>query len=190
MTRWTLLITAGVLALTSTTSVAQIPGPKALSPAPGTTSARPHRAAGQIKLLQKSRVETLTELVKEYELLAQAGRIDFYFVVSTQGELVDAKLDLAEKPEERAALLAEKMKVAEVYWERTQARFEAHRATKSDLLSARAFLLGAEVNLLQERMTAGLSVSGKLPIPADGSPWKVPTEEPEQRKSAGIPKPP
>jgi hypothetical protein len=137
--------------------------------------------------LQKSRVETLTELVSEYEVLAQAGRIDFYYVFDAQNALVDSKLDLAEKPEERVALLTEKMKLAEDHWERTKGRFQANRATRSDLLWARALLLGAELKLSQERMAAGFPAPENLLIPADGLPWRVPTEAPQQTKSPGIP---
>ncbi len=154
MSRQTLAIMAGVLVLASTTSVAQVPGPKPASPAPNTTPPETHRtadsgnsskqhgaASARIKALQKSRIETLTELVKEYEVLYQAGRIDFYYVVAAQDDLVDAKLDLAEKPEERVALLTEKMKLAEANLERTERRFRTSLATKSDLLRARALLL-------------------------------------------------
>jgi hypothetical protein len=191
---------AGVLVLTSTISVAQIPAPKPASSAPNITPPETHRTADSsnsskqhgppiagIKALQKSRVETLTELVKEYELLSQAGRIDFYYVVAAQNELVDAKLDLAEKPEERMALLTEKMKLAEANLERTERRFRTSLATKSDLLWARALLLGTEIGLSQERMAAGLPAPENLAIPADGLPWRVPTEPPVQMKSPGIP---
>ena len=200
MTRWTLVTMAGILALASTTSVTQTPGPKATSPAAKTTTSKPHPVTGgsqasqehesanvQITALRKSRVETLTELVAEYKVLAQAGRVDFDFVVAAQNDLIEAKLDLATKPEERVALATEKMKLAEAYWKRTKNRFLAIKATKADLLRARAFLLGSEINLSQERMTAGLPAPENLPLPADGLPWRMPTVEPEPTKSRDQP---
>ena len=188
MTRWTLVIMAGMLVLASRTSAAQTPAPKTTSAEPhpvtkGSQSSQGHDSANvQIKALRKSRVETLTELVAEYKVLAQAGRVDFDFVVAAQNDLIDAKLDLATKPEERVALATERMKLAEAYWERTQSRFRAIKATKADLLRARAFLLGSEINLSQERMSAGLPAPEHLPIPADGLPWRMPTVTPEQTK--------
>jgi hypothetical protein len=181
---------AGVLALAPTTSVAQTAPGAHWAAGSGSSSKQHGPASAQIKALQKSRIETWTELVTEYELLAQAGRIDFDSVVAAQNELVDAKLDLAEKPQERVALLTEKMKLAEVNWQRTKDRFQAHRATKSDLLRARVFLLGAEIGLSQERMAAGLPAPKNLLIPADGLPWRVPPEPPEQTKSSGMLEPP
>ncbi len=177
------------MVLASTTSIAQIPFQKPASPTSNLISKRRGPANAQIKALQKSRIETLSQLVREYEALSQAGRIDYYYVVDAQNALVDAKLDLAEKPEERVALLTEKMKFAEANWERTGRRFETSLAAKSDLLWARAFLLDTEIGLSQERMAAGLPAPENLVIPADGLHWRAPAEPPEQMKSPGIPEP-
>src|SRR5436309_12944455 len=67
----------------------------------------------ELKKLQKEQIATLTQEVKILNTQYQAGRVDLERLFLAQMELCDSKLDAADTPNERIAVLTEQLKLAE-----------------------------------------------------------------------------
>jgi len=95
----------------------------------------------QIKQLQQERIAALTKVVEmrleQYRLGAQDSRL----LTLAQAELLQAKLDAAEKAEERIAVLEEQAKLVTTILTETQNRWKAGVAHESEVLDAKANLL-------------------------------------------------
>src|SRR5947209_5208038 len=80
------------------------------------------KQTAEIKKLQKEQIDTLTQEVEILTTQYQAGAVDSERLFSAQMELCDAKLDAADTPKERVAVLTERLKLAESAQQITEAR--------------------------------------------------------------------
>jgi hypothetical protein len=117
------------------------------------TKSSPNYAA-LIKQLQQERIAALTKVVEMRLEQYRAGRQDSRLLALAQAELLNAKLDAAEKPEERIAVLEEHVKLATTILSETDNRWKAGVVHESEVLQAKANLLDVKIRLLQERAQA------------------------------------
>lgn len=105
----------------------------------------------EIKELQQQRIATLADAA-EYTLeMYKEGRHEFDRVVLAQADLVNARLDATEKPDERIALLEQQLKLAEAALDFADGRFRNGLTTRVDVLQAKANVLDIKIKLLRER---------------------------------------
>lgn len=110
--------------------------------------------AAQIKQLQQERIAALTKVVDMRLEQYRMGRQDSRLVALAQAELLKAKLDAAEKPEDRIAVLEEHVKLATTILAETDNRWKAGVVHETDVLDAKANLLDVKIRLLRERSNA------------------------------------
>jgi outer membrane protein TolC len=70
---------------------------------------------------------------------------------ASKNELLNAKLDSAESPDERIALLEEQLKVAKETLEMAESKFSSGRVVQSDVYRAKALYLEIKIKLVRER---------------------------------------
>ena len=106
---------------------------------------RAEKNEADIKEQQKGLIKELTRLVENYKERYKTGTAPLEALVRAQAALLDARMDAAEKPEERVALLeegakseAELLKVAE-------------SKRKASACSARSLFLDTKIRILRER---------------------------------------
>jgi hypothetical protein len=107
--------------------------------------------AAQIKELQKERVETLERLVAMYLAHYDNGKIAFESLAAAQNELVYARLELTDKPEERIALWKKQLESAESMRKLAEMKFQNGATTQSDVCRAKALCLDFKIKLLREQ---------------------------------------
>jgi hypothetical protein len=107
----------------------------------------------ELKKLQKEQIATLTERVEVLTKQNRAGFADPEQLFSAQAELCDAKMDSADTPDERIAVLNEQLKLAESAQKVTEARFAVAAAatTEANVLSAKSRCLKIKIRLVRER---------------------------------------
>ena len=113
---------------------------------------QPEKAyAAEIKALQQERIAALAEAAEYILQQYKEGRIVFGTVVLAQADLVQARLDATDNPEERLALLEKQLQLAETALECAKQRFDVGGTTKADVLQAKAHALDIKIKLLRER---------------------------------------
>jgi outer membrane protein TolC len=101
--------------------------------------------------LLTERRDTLRKLVEAVELQYHHGAGTLDAVVRASNDLLDAELALAPSEADRIAILERIVQNLKALEEMVSARYNAGRATISDVLSAKAARLNAEILLLTER---------------------------------------
>jgi len=115
-------------------------------------SLQPKKAyAAEIRALQQERIAVLAEAAEYILQQYKEGRIVFGAVVLAQADLVKARLDATDQPEERLSLLEKQLQLAETALECAQQKFEAGATTKADVWQAKAHALDVRIQLLRER---------------------------------------
>ena len=107
--------------------------------------------ATQLKALQKERGKVLTELVEIRTAQVRAGTIPNEYLVGAETDLVNAQLDVADKPEERIAVLERGVKGNSEFLKIVEARFNAGTVGTAEICQARSYLLDSKIRLLRER---------------------------------------
>jgi hypothetical protein len=107
--------------------------------------------AAEIKQLQQERIAALTRVVDMRLEQYRSGIQDHRTLGLAQAELLKAKLDVAEKPEERIAVLEEHVRLATTILTETNNRWKAGVLHESEVLDAKANLLDVKIRLLRER---------------------------------------
>jgi hypothetical protein len=113
-------------------------------------------AKAKLDQLRKERIETLEKVVEhakiQYELGAGANR-DLATFNAAQEELVEAKLDATDKPEERITLLKEQLKIAqEVSDYNIKSHDAGFRISDLEVGQAKAHALKIEIQLAKEEL--------------------------------------
>jgi outer membrane protein TolC len=102
--------------------------------------------------LQNQRIQIYEKIVPIVLGQYKSGIASYSDYANAMQDVVAAKLELAEKPSERVALLEEQLKLAKTIASTIE---EAHRAgaqvTEADALRARAHCLSIEIRLVKER---------------------------------------
>ncbi len=104
------------------------------------TKATPNYAA-QIRQLQQERIAALTRVVDMRLTQYRSGVQDHRTLGLAQAELLKARLDAAEKPEERIAVLEEHVKLATTNLTETSTKWKAGVVHEAEVLDAKANLL-------------------------------------------------
>jgi hypothetical protein len=101
--------------------------------------------ADQLKDSERLRISELANLVEDYKERYVAGTASLEALVGARAALLDAKLDAAEKHEERVALLEEAAKSD------AQLSRVAEAKRKACLATTRSIFLDAKIRLLRQR---------------------------------------
>jgi outer membrane protein TolC len=109
-------------------------------------------ADNKVKDLQKERVTVLTELVEQANTGFRTGRSSYEEVLEAQVQLLNARLDLAEKAADRVALYEGTVAVLKSYEEVAKGRVESGRGTAAAALRIRARRLEVEIRLEQAKI--------------------------------------
>jgi outer membrane protein TolC len=106
--------------------------------------------AGQIRMLQKERVKVLQQLVAVHIEHYKQGIVDFPKIADAQDALVNAQLELTDKPEERIALLKTQLEASENILKIAEEKSKMGMGSQADMLRAKAHCLDIKIRLLQE----------------------------------------
>ncbi len=115
----------------------------------------PGSAAATIKELQQERIKLLGIAAKILTAQYQVGTVDYAEAKSAERELLEARLDAAETPQQRIAVLEELQKSAEDLEKIVEARFNNGRCSEADPDRGRAWVLQVRIKLLRERQAVG-----------------------------------
>jgi hypothetical protein len=102
--------------------------------------------------LEKSRVDTLSELVKSTRSQFEAGNGDIDQLLRFQQELLCAKLDSTEKHAERITVLEEQFKDSKNLSSYVEHKFKSGILTENDCCQAKAAMIALDYRLAKERM--------------------------------------
>jgi outer membrane protein TolC len=105
----------------------------------------------QVKSLRKERVETLEQLVPICLAQYQQGAIGFDSWAAAQDELIDAQLQLAEKPGERTAIWKKRLENASAVLKLADERYKSGHTTNADVYRAKAHYLNVKIKSLCDR---------------------------------------
>jgi hypothetical protein len=108
------------------------------------------RGKPEVKELQKKRIAVLCEAQKIAHSQYLVGTIEFLGVKAIEREWLEARLDAAETPQQRIAVLEEAQKSAEELLKAAD-RICAVQATVLDVALAKSLLLKIKIKLLRER---------------------------------------
>ena len=108
-------------------------------------------AAAEIRKLQEERGETLTRLVALDEAHYRAGEIDCMAVIGSETDLLNSRLDVADKAQERIVVLTEALHRATALLRIAGNRFQAGKGGTDDLYRCELLVLDAKIRLLEER---------------------------------------
>ena len=111
----------------------------------------PKNNADQLKQLQEERVKVLTQLVKVMVSKFESGQADFRQYFIAEKELIDAKLEMADKPAERIAYLEEQFKLVKSSVELEESRFRTGMVGMDSVDWAKALSLKIQIMLLKEK---------------------------------------
>jgi hypothetical protein len=121
----------------------------------------------ELRKLHKEQIATLTEEVVILTAQYQAASVGFERLFLAQMELCDAKLDAADSPKERIAVLTEQLKLAESAQQITEMRHAVGAAgtNPADVMSAKSLCLKIKIRLVRERgkQKAKLGLQGNSP---------------------------
>jgi outer membrane protein TolC len=143
------LLTAGLLVPSAT--AAQQPGKSAPGRSPTGKSAATTSDTSEIKRLQQERIDVLRQAVEVLSQMYLAGVRDFRPLVSAQIDLMNARLDASDQPEERVALLKEQLTLAEKTMQYAEERYKLGAGSQVDCLQSRALCLDIRIRLLREQ---------------------------------------
>ena len=115
----------------------------------------PDSAAAKIKELQQERIKLLGIAARILIAQYQVGTVDYTEAKSAERELLEARLDAAETPQQRIAVLEELQKSIEDLVKVVEGRFNNGRCSEADLDRGKASLLEVRIKLLRERQAAG-----------------------------------
>ncbi len=115
------------------------------------TAAAEEDLAVQIKALQNERVETLTKLVAYCRTEFAVGMRRCEAVIAAETDLVNAQMDAANKPEERIAMLTERVKSQTEFLKIVEGKRQMEAVGLANVYRARSLLLNTEIMLLRER---------------------------------------
>ena len=108
-------------------------------------------AGDDIKSLQKKRSMMLDEVVTICRIQHEQGKIDFDVLAKAQREALKAKLEMAENPKDRIAVLKKMLDHGIEGVERLESRQKMGLGNyQHDLLQAQAFVLENRIELLKE----------------------------------------
>lgn len=110
--------------------------------------------AATIKELQQERIAALSEIAECILLRYQAGQAAFSSMALAQADLITARLDATDKPDERISLLEEHVRLAKKVEEYAKQKVDDGTATRVDFLRAKANVLEIRIKLLRERASA------------------------------------
>lgn len=131
----------------------------ALDKANPSAAERAEDSAKKVKELQKERIATLEKLVGFTVNLYQQGRGSYESVVEASMQLLNAKVDAAEKEADRIALYQQAVDLLKQVEKLAQVRVTAGRATTVETLGIKARRLEVEIQL--ERAKAKEAKGGK-----------------------------
>jgi len=109
----------------------------------------------EIKDLQQQRIVLLGKAAKMLDTQYRMGSVDFTDLKAAEREWLEARLDAAEAPPQRIAVLEEFQKSVEELVKAVEGRYTSGRCSKADLDRAKASLLDVRIRLLRQRQTAG-----------------------------------
>lgn len=118
---------------------------------PANSEPRAATSSAKLTALLKERRDTLKQLVKIVEARYRNGAATEESVIQASLQLQQAELDLAKTRRERIAICKRTVELLRKQEKIAQARFEAARGTREDVLSARAARLQAEIQMLREQ---------------------------------------
>ena len=127
-------------------------------------SNQPNQSSKKVKALQKERLATLKEIAAESENVFRHGRCPPEDVWQAKLLVLRAELELCDSDRERVAVHEKIVTLAKETEEMQTLRYKAARLSHSDLLTAKANRLEAEVAL--ERAKAKASAPKKGPEPS------------------------
>lgn len=104
-----------------------------------------------LSALMQEREQTLQKLVDIARTKYKHGEASLDFLVAAERELLDAQLDSATTARERIVILESQLRVATQHEDRMAKLVENADASPSDLMTAKANRLTAQIALLQER---------------------------------------
>ncbi len=104
-----------------------------------------------LKSLQQEQIATLSKRVDILTRQYQAGAAVDDQVLTAQMELCEAKLDAADTPAERIAVLEEQLKMAESAEKLAQKQWDVGRVTEANVLAARSLTLKLKIKLARLR---------------------------------------
>lgn len=107
--------------------------------------ARAEKDEADIKKMHDGLIAKLTELVENYKHRYKTGTAPLEALIKARAKLLDARLDAAEKPEERVALLEEHEKSEAELFKVADIR------RKATACSARSLVLAAKIKMLREQ---------------------------------------
>ncbi len=109
------------------------------------------RAAGQIKAMQKERIEVLSKAVEVCTAQFKVGTIPYEFLVGAEADLVNAQLDAMDKREGRIAVLEVGAKRGAELFTTAVGRLKAATITDAAVYRIESLYWDTKVRLLRER---------------------------------------
>jgi hypothetical protein len=108
----------------------------------------------ELKKLQKEQIATLAQRADVLTGQERAGTVDFERLFLAQMELCAAKLDAADTPDERIAVIEEQLKLAESAQKVTELRYSiaAASTTQAEVLSAKSLCLKIKIRIVREQV--------------------------------------
>ena len=110
--------------------------------------------AAELRQLRVNRVATLKRLAKLQSAMYRSGECFVHEVLTAQHDLFKARLEMAETPVQRIALLESQVKMAKQTLDTAEKLCAVGQVSRCDTLRAKAAVLGVEIKLLQERARA------------------------------------
>jgi outer membrane protein TolC len=123
-----------------------------LTPTVVVGEAQPKKEAEKIDKLLQQRRDTLRQLVKVVTVEYQQGISGFESVYRASDQLIGAELDLAKNAEARIAILQRRVELMKNLFSLVDAKHKAGQGTTAQLLTAKAALLEAQIDLLREQV--------------------------------------
>ena len=111
----------------------------------------------KLEELQKERIEALEKIVPILKARLDVNVITITDFSKAQEEVIEAKLDATDKPNERIALLEEQLKIAQDCFKYVDGQYKAgfQQVTEADSLHATAHCLSIEIKLVKEQKKIG-----------------------------------
>jgi hypothetical protein len=104
----------------------------------------------EIKALLKERSTLLDEMVKELRQIHESGQVDIDEVLKCEREALRAKLDLAESPQDRLAVLRLLQKNADTCLKVVENRYDVGKAPHYAVQQAKALVLEMRIEVLRQ----------------------------------------
>jgi outer membrane protein TolC len=107
-------------------------------------------ATAQVKALRKERVELLDDVVKHLTNGYSVGAVSFDTLIKAKDQALQAKLELADSPEERIGVLRKLVENANMSIRHAQEQVKVGIAKDYEVLQAKAHLLEIRIDLVKE----------------------------------------